>query len=948
MKSIFKKVAFVLALAMVVTMLPARVAAAAESDGPQMYKTLKLYLGGDVTGSYEGQRYAKVWNKGDYEVEFESSDENVATVNSKGYVTAVKVGFATVTATFTAEDGSTVTKTCEITVKKNAVKAGLNSASTKLVTEEGIKVGETVQLTAVRKDADGNMVWKDRDVITDAVRFRSSDPEIFTVQKTTGKIKGVKAGEATLYVWAVQSEGKDPETGEYPATTEEKEYKVIVKENSIKVEQSASNAFTIEFPDEEAAKAAVDATLPSLTNAGASVSEDENVVKVYEVLHAATDNAAAVEQEIFISNISNNKNIVTVTLFNELKEETTFTVRYQEYVEHFVTCKNVAVKLVPYAETVSQSELAVEKVVKYNLFATGVNGQDVNITNSKAYGEGAWADSVKLEDLATTYDPKYVFNGNTIWFYTLDQNFTVNLEATFEDWYIVQGNSANVLKARLAVTPGNTSITAGNIVSWGIVPENADNAYSNQKLAVEDINYRLAVKASINVYGKDDTVETNKNDLSGDKFTFVSSNDDKLAIDKDTGVIYPPKSAVSNVLVHVYYDGSYVGSCPVSVVAKRSFASLSVNTSGKTKLAAGENFLDSLWYEVKTFDQLGAEFDGGQDGSIEVSLSVSDVNKATYVELGSWYAAQGTGNDYNFNVGDSYVQGICATNNAPAKATPIRVVVTATYRSNDGKVVIEKKNSFNFTVKNTNGADVKTYMIESSTNSMDEALYVLGTDNTAVSNKVVDLRAYSVDKEGFKVRQLALDSVTDNLNSGDALANGVAKILVKKGNESITTKGTENELGFVKIVDNGNDIVRFTAVGTVSGSAVTTTGPSIEKIETGSYVVNLFVGENGKATYKASQVISVIDTQDIPTFKWVRNTVNDGSDVDIAKQALTLHFDANRDWNVEEVTGGIVAANVRRVGNRVTINSVSYEWVTPNDEVYTFVIPVNRTVIVED
>ena len=139
MKSIFKKVAFVLALAMVVTMLPARVAAAAESDGPQMYKTLKLYLGGDVTGSYEGQRYAKVWNKGDYEVEFESSDENVATVNSKGYVTAVKVGFATVTATFTAEDGSTVTKTCEITVKKNAVKAGLNSASTKLVTEEGIK-----------------------------------------------------------------------------------------------------------------------------------------------------------------------------------------------------------------------------------------------------------------------------------------------------------------------------------------------------------------------------------------------------------------------------------------------------------------------------------------------------------------------------------------------------------------------------------------------------------------------------------------------------------------------------------------------------------------------------------------------------------------------------------------------------------------------------------------
>ena len=183
MKSIFKKIAFVLALAMVVTMMPTKAAAAAESDGPQMYSTLKLYLGGDVTETYAGQRYAKVWNKDGYDVEFESSDTSVATVNSKGYVTAKKVGSAVVTATFTDEDGNTVEKECEVTVKKNAVRAGLSSASTKLVTEEGIKVGETVQLTA---------------------------------------------GEATLYVWGVQSEGKDKETGEYPATTERKEYKVKV------------------------------------------------------------------------------------------------------------------------------------------------------------------------------------------------------------------------------------------------------------------------------------------------------------------------------------------------------------------------------------------------------------------------------------------------------------------------------------------------------------------------------------------------------------------------------------------------------------------------------------------------------------------------------------------------------------------------------------------------
>ena len=41
---------------MVVTMMPAKAAAAASNDGPQMYTTLKLYIGGDVTGQIAEQR----------------------------------------------------------------------------------------------------------------------------------------------------------------------------------------------------------------------------------------------------------------------------------------------------------------------------------------------------------------------------------------------------------------------------------------------------------------------------------------------------------------------------------------------------------------------------------------------------------------------------------------------------------------------------------------------------------------------------------------------------------------------------------------------------------------------------------------------------------------------------------------------------------------------------
>ncbi len=988
MKSIFKKIAFVLALVMVVTMLPARAVSAAESDGPDMYKSLLLYLdsgngeGADITGTYKSEHYASVWGwreAGYTSVSFESADTSVATVNSKGKVTAVKVGTTTVTATFTADDMETVTKKCRVTVKRNAAKVGLSADSATKVADGTIKVGDKVQLTAVRKDAGDKTEWNKtmKKYTTDSVRFLSLTPEIFTVTKTTGMLTAVGAGEGTLKVWTVQSEGRDQETGEYPEVVS-KEYTIVVSENTIKVEQSASNAFTMVFPDETAAKAAVDATLPSLTNADASVSEDKNVVKAYEVLHAATDKTAAAEQEIFIKNISNNKNIVTVTLFQELKEDTAYTVRYQDYVEQFETCKYVAEELGYYVESGVPSEISVEKTVKYLLYTTGKNGQKVDITWSKAYGDGLWAESVKLEDLAKDYSPKYVLNGNTIWFYTLDQNFEVKLLATFEDWYIVSGNTARTLTCPVTVTPGNTSVTAGNIVEWGIVKVNDDNAYTNQRLAVEDIGYRLAVKASVDMYGKDDTVETQKGNLESDKFTFVSSNDDKLTINKDTGEIYPPKSAVSNVLVHVYYNDSYIGSCAVTVVAKRTFTTLSVNTNGKTKLAAGKNFLDNLWFDVKTYDQLGAEFNGGNDGYIAINMTVSDrENKGTYVELGSWYTEHGSKKDLDFRMGEDYEHGICATYDAPSKATPIRIVVTATYIPYDGneKGKITKKFSFNFNVKNTQGGAGTTYMLETDTNSIDQALYVPGKYNlkkgegTIVSNMVATLQAFSVDKEGYKVEQLLIDGIADkeeDFGRNSTLADGHAKLLIKRGGDTVTNEGFENELGFEIVPDQYNpqkSNIVFTAVSTVSGSSVeikgtpigTTipvSGSAIDKIERGNYIVNLFIGNSkGKADYKASQVISVVDNQDFPTFKWINNSVDDGSDIAIVTEAMELYFDADRSGGTEKIENladDIIWAKVTSAGNARTIESVYYRWITPNNEVYIFKVVVNRHAVVKD
>lgn len=76
MKSIFKKIAFVLALAMVVTAFPAKTAAAASEPWLKAKRT--LYIGGDATEQYADSAWASV-KKGDYSVKFASKDEKIAT-----------------------------------------------------------------------------------------------------------------------------------------------------------------------------------------------------------------------------------------------------------------------------------------------------------------------------------------------------------------------------------------------------------------------------------------------------------------------------------------------------------------------------------------------------------------------------------------------------------------------------------------------------------------------------------------------------------------------------------------------------------------------------------------------------------------------------------------------------------------------------------------------------
>lgn len=115
-------------------------------------------------------------------LKWESSDDEIVTVDAAGKVTGVKVGFATITVTSTAD--ATKTATCTVTVKSVAV------TGVTLEGDKAIAIGETVKLTATIAPANATnkkIIWN------------SSNPEIASIG-TDGTIEGKAAGETTVTV----------------------------------------------------------------------------------------------------------------------------------------------------------------------------------------------------------------------------------------------------------------------------------------------------------------------------------------------------------------------------------------------------------------------------------------------------------------------------------------------------------------------------------------------------------------------------------------------------------------------------------------------------------------------------------------------------------------------------------------------------------------------------
>lgn len=270
-KNFFKKLAFVLALAMVITSI-APAAVMTSSAAPAIVKS----NGSTFSGTYATGKTFKVKLSGvTGEVKWKSSNKDVATVGlTSGTVKTWGAGEATITATV-VKTGKTYKKVLKVYERATSFTTNY---------DEGIslKKGDTpvtIKTTLTPSNS------------TDDVTYVSSNKEVVTVGLRSGKVTPVKDGSATITVYSKTAKATSPNS----STTIKKEIKVTVGEVMETVTQTAVNEveaiFNVAVTDVKATDFTITNNSTKVNYAVKEIKKDGNkvVITTYQNMNDAKE-----------------------------------------------------------------------------------------------------------------------------------------------------------------------------------------------------------------------------------------------------------------------------------------------------------------------------------------------------------------------------------------------------------------------------------------------------------------------------------------------------------------------------------------------------------------------------------------------------------------------------------------------------------------------------------
>ena len=594
MKNFFKKLAFVLALAMVVTAIAPAAQASAAAQPTLNATSKKIYIDGDYTGKYSDTFTLKVWNKGDYRVTFASSDTKIATVTKwYGVVTAKAVGTATITATVSNKTTGKVIKTLssKVYVKKNADSVKFGSLAK---FDQPLVVGDKVKINVARV-AGTVTAWKqaDKTQISDYTLWTSSNPEVATVDKW-GTVKAIAAGETTISAVAMQTEGTVATTA--PATVKV----TVVAKGITSVTQKTTTKLEVVFGAEQDT---TKVTKDTLTITPADASKGTPLVKEVKWNDAKT--------------------VATVEVYVAFQDKAVYTVKVKDTdsVKDFTASNGeVASITVTKPGTVVVGEAG---VIEYVL--KDANGIELNKDNSKVQVEvidGSLNGYVSVNDKGANTVNVYE-KGKTISIKLIYHTFEYNnegVEKTFEsNAFVVTGIDKS--DATIAST---TKVT---VVKGDYAKANFDKV--NTQITLNDNEY------AIEAYVKDSTGTEYKTNAAGiHNFTFESLDPSKVVVDAN-GNLWPVAVGTAVIKVKITaIDKEFIVQINVAAEAKPSALSFdNYNAVVSNKASVDEKFTVKATikdqYGNDISKPLGIEY--GVNNTLNASSYVSiDGNKVTF------------------------------------------------------------------------------------------------------------------------------------------------------------------------------------------------------------------------------------------------------------------------------------------------------------------------------
>jgi hypothetical protein len=635
-KNFFKKLSFVMALAMIISAIaPAASAFAAAS--PKLNADKKyLHLSGqpgsnefdfNIANKQAGSKYA--WSV---------ADEKVAVVDeSNGVVTAAGVGSTKVSVVITFKNGKTKTLTADVVVRDNIETVKVSNAPT-----ASLAIGQEYDFNRTFVTLSGNTKK------TSSVTRWSVDSDKATISDA-GVFKATEAGTYKVTALAFQSAAKFDEykvSKDASLVLDTDEVSVVVK-NTMKAEQTDLDSFKVTF--------------------GSPVTDAATKLVVAQVI-----GTAEVVNTIKKVTMSADNKVATVDLYTKFVEKSTYVVSYGDLDDsQFVAATSEAADIVSAKVLTTAVEAGDEKVVDVALY----NKDGVNVADDELIGR-----------LTFEYTSNAVYkNGNKLTMFTAGDTTNVTVTYHTYNYDTATGTEVgNVTATGVISCVADLAENNGTINAFTITSDAHPNWNGVTKTLAVDDAARLFVRLLLDADDDNEIDDYIDNDGSS-LFNFTTTNTSVLIVDENTGNLFPVAAGTATVIVK--YNDNTVGTVNITVSPKREVASVTLDAYNFILSNDADTF-DRKTVAVTVKDQLGENLDASK---YWVSLHRSNTVTGTEVYNASTHTASGKWDPEKFTFGG--VSGLSSGTpaNEGTHAYYVEVVDRTSYKTIKAYVTVTVK-----------------------------------------------------------------------------------------------------------------------------------------------------------------------------------------------------------------------------------------------------------------